>query len=129
MASESVPLIDEFRAALQARDVVRTRVLLATHYEVRGAVNDPIGAFGGRPIAMVKKHLPMVDLLLEYGADLNLKSDWAAGPFGILEWDITPAEAAPLIARGAVVDIFAAAHLGMLDRVRELLDADPSLVS
>jgi hypothetical protein len=27
------------------------------------------------------------------------------------------------------VDIFAAAHLGMLDRVRELIDGDPSLVS
>ena len=30
--------------------------------------------------------------------------------------------------RGAIVDIFAAAHLGMFDRVRSLVSADPSLV-
>ena len=79
--------------------------------------------FGGRPVAKARKNLPMLDVLLEYGADLNLKSNWWAGPFGLLEWDITPEEAAPLIARGAIVDIFAAAHLGMVDRVRELIEA------
>lgn len=31
-------------------------------------------------------------------------------------------------ARGAIVDVFAAAHLGMFDRLRELVDRDPSLV-
>ena len=51
-----------------------------------------------------------------------------AGGFGLLEYDCTPEEAAPLIARGAVVDVFAAAHLGMFDRLRELVDRDPSLV-
>ena len=71
----------------------------------------------------------MIDVLIAHGADLNLKSAWWAGPFGILEHDLTPEEAAPLIARGAVVDIFAAAHLGMIDRVRELLDGDPALVA
>ena len=70
----------------------------------------------------------VIDVLLEYGADLNLKSEWWAGPFGILEYDITPEQAVPLIARGAIVDIFAAAHLDMPDRVRELVEADQSLV-
>ena len=101
------------------------RALLEAHAEVREAINAPIGAFGGRPVSMVRKNLPVLDVLLEYGADLNLKSEWWAGPFGILELDITPEEAAPLIARGAIVDIFAAAHLGMADRVRELVEADP----
>jgi hypothetical protein len=41
---------------------------------------------------------------------------------------MTPERAAPLIARGAIVDIFAAAHLGMFDRVKELVEADPSQV-
>ena len=105
------------------------RTLLETHAEVRAAVNSPIGDFGARPAAIAKKNLPVLDVLLEYGADLNLKSDWWAGPFGLLEWDITPEEAAPLIARGAIVDIFAAAHLGMFARVRELVGSDPSLVA
>ena len=50
---------------------------------------------------------------LRYGADLNLKSEWWAGGFGLLEHGCTPEQAAPLIARGAIVDIFAAAHLGV----------------
>ena len=76
----------------------------------------------------VKKNLPLLDVLLAYGADLNLKSAWWAGGFGLLEYDCTPEEAAPLIERGAIVDVFAAAHLGMFDRLRELVDRDPSLV-
>ena len=59
---------------------------------------------------------------------MNLKSTWWAGGFGLLEYGCTAEEAAPLIARGAMVDVFAAAHLGMFDRLRELIDADPSLV-
>lgn len=108
--------------------MARVRALLEDHAEVRAAVNAPISHFDSRPVVSAKKNLPLLDLLLAYGADLNLKSAWWAGGFGILEYDCTPAEAAPLIARGAVVDIFAAAHLGMFDRVRELVDREPSLV-
>ena len=121
--------LEQFRSALRSGDVDAVRALLETHEEVRAAINEPLGAFGARPVVMARKNLATVDVLLEYGADLNLKSNWWAGPFGILEWDITPEEAAPLIARGASVDIFAAAHLGMAGRVRDLLEADRSLVS
>ena len=86
-------------------------------------MNEPIGHFDSRPVASAKKNLPLLDVLLAYGADLNLKSAWWAGGFGLLEYDCTPEEAAPLIERGAVVDVFAAAHLGMFERLRELVDA------
>jgi ankyrin repeat protein len=121
--------VEQFRNALHAGDAALVRALLEQYPEVRAAVNQPIGPFGSRPASMARKHLPTLDVLLEYGADLNLKSDWAQGPFGLLEHGITPEEAAPLIERGATVDIFAAAHLGMFDRVRALVDAEPSLVS
>jgi hypothetical protein len=120
--------LEQFYSGLRAGDVEQVRSLLEAHEAVRAAVNATGGPFGGRPVMMAKKNLPLLDVLIQYGADLNLKSDWWAGPFGILEWDITPEEAAPLVARGAIVDIFAAAHLGMFDRVRELVDGDPSLV-
>jgi len=122
------PPIEQFAAALRDGDIERVRALLAAHAEVRAAINSPIGPFGSRPAAMVKTNLPLLDVLLAHGADLNRKSDWWAGGFGLLESDCTPEQAVPLIARGAVVDVWAAAHLGMHDRVRELLDADPSLV-
>jgi ankyrin repeat protein len=120
--------VERFLAALHAGDVERVRELLEEHAEVRAAVNEPIGPFGSRPANSAKKNFPLLDLLLAYGADLNLKSAWWAGGFGILEYDCTPEEAAPLIARGAIVDVFAAAHLGLFDRLRELVEGDPALV-
>ena len=120
--------VEQFRSAVQSGDVETVRALLERHADVRASVNAPLGAFGGRPVTMARHNLPVIAVLLEYGADLNLKSEWWAGPFGILEYDITPEQAVPLIARGAIVDIFAAAHLDMPDRVRELVEADQSLV-
>src|SRR5689334_8227559 len=127
-ASTRTP-VEEFVGALHAGDLERVRTLLETHADVRAAVNEPISYFNSRPIARATKNLPLLDLLLSYGADLNLKSTWWAGGFGLLEIGVTPQEAAPLIARGATVDVFAAAHLGMFDRLRKLVDADPSLIS
>jgi ankyrin repeat protein len=122
--------LQQFYRALRVGDAEYLRTLLEAHAEVRAAVNSPTpNSFGSRPASIARKNLPVFDVLIEYGADLNLKSDWWAGPFGLLEHDITPEEAAPLIGRGAVVDIFAAAHLGMMDRVRELVEQDPSVVA
>src|SRR6185436_11412547 len=128
MAVAAKTLVDQFRSALHADDTEAVRALLEAHEEVRAVVNAPISFFKSRPVARARKNLPMLDVLLAYGADLNLKSDWWAGGFGLLEEGITPEQAAPLVARGAVVDVFAAAHLKMFDRLRELVDGDPSLV-
>ncbi len=120
--------VEQFLIALHNGDAERVRELLERHAEVRAAVNEPISHFDSRPVARATKNLLLLDVLLQYGADLNLKSAWWAGGFGLLEYDCTPEEAAPLIARGAVVDVFAAAHLGMFDRLRELVDREPALV-
>ena len=120
--------VEEFREALYAEDVQRVRALLERHAEVRQAVNAPIGHFDSRPVMAAARNLPLLDLLLAHGADINLRTAWWAGGFGVLEYDMTPEQAVPLVARGAIVDVFAAAHLGMLDRLRELVERDPSLV-
>jgi hypothetical protein len=127
MARSQTPL-ERFVDALHHQNVDEVRQLLASYPEVRAAINEPISYFESRPVARATKNLPLLDVLLEYGADLNLKSAWWAGGFGLLEHGITPAEAAPLIVRGAQVDVFAAAHLGMFDRLRDLIERDPSLV-
>ena len=120
--------VEQFVTALHAGDVARVRTLLEAHAAVRAAVNAPISYFNSRPVMRAMKNLPLLDVLLAYGADLNLKSAWWAGGFGLLEYDCTPEEAAPLIARGAIVDVFGAARLGMFARLRELVEGDPSLV-
>jgi len=120
--------LQQFVSALHAQDVERVRALLEQHAEVRAAVNAPISYFDGRPVMRAAKNILLLDLLLAHGADINLKSAWWAGGFGILESDLTPAQAAALIARGATVDVWAAAHLGMFDRLRELVENDRALV-
>lgn len=120
--------VERFLAALHAQDIEHVRELPVRHPEVRAAINDPISYFDSRPIARATKNLALFDLLVAHGADPNVKSAWWAGGFGLLEYDLTPSEAAPLIDRGVTVDVFAAAHLGMFDRVRELIDANPDLV-
>jgi ankyrin repeat protein len=65
--------------------------------------------------------------LLAYGADLNARTSWDKGGFGALE-QVEPDEAAPLIARGARIDVWAAANLGMMTTLEALIAGDPSLV-
>lgn len=49
-------------------------------------------------------------MLLAHGADINATSQWEKGGFSLLE-SATPEQAQALMARGAVVNVFAAAHL------------------
>jgi ankyrin repeat protein len=126
-ARDEKAVLAEFRGLVNRGDAAGLAALLEAEPAARGAVNAPVFAFDGRPIHAARAHPAVVDLLLAHGADINLKSAWWAGGFGVLE-TADAATAEFLISRGAVVDVWAAAHLDRLDRVRELLDADPSLV-
>jgi ankyrin repeat protein len=69
----------------------------------------------------------MIDLLLRSGADINARSHWWAGGFGVLD-SCAPEFAPFLIERGAVVDAHAAARLGLFERLKELIAANPDVV-
>src|SRR6266849_5609921 len=71
--------------------------------------------------------MPMTHLLLAHGADLNARTSWEKCGFGVLE-QVNPGQAAPLIARGAGIDIWAAANLGMMVGLATLVARDPSLL-
>jgi ankyrin repeat protein len=73
------------------------------------------------------------DLLLEHGADIDARdmdhrSTPAAWMLARHRGEGRYALASYLVERGASTDIFLAAALGITDRVRELIDADPSLL-
>jgi hypothetical protein len=69
----------------------------------------------------------MLDTLIEFGADLNAKSSWWAGPFGLLH--VLPKDLALYaVQRGAKLDIHSAARLGLKEEVHRLLDENPALV-
>ena len=118
-------------AAIRAHDTAAARSLLETHAELRPLLNQPAAElpFGALPLMPVVQrwHREMVDLLLEFGADINARSDWWAGGFGVLD-TCAPEVAPELIARGAIVDAHAAARLGMMDRLQQLVARDPALV-
>jgi hypothetical protein len=110
----AVPQLAAFSAAVRQGDAARTRRFLAENPDFRDHLNRPLFSFGARPINAARDHIEVVDVLIEYGADINLKSDWWAGGYTVLD-DVDPRLADALIARGAEVDINAAAHLGRLE--------------
>src|SRR4051812_3456633 len=105
------PLLKEFRRGGESGDVAGgggvvggggggVGGLLGGEGVVRENVNAPLFSFGGRAIGAAKGNMAMVDLLLEFGADIHLRSEWWAGSWGILDM-VDAATAEALIARGA----------------------------
>ena len=66
-------------------------------------------------------------MLLEAGADVDLKSDWENGPFTVLDRS-DERTARYLLSNGATLTPNVAARLGWLDELRALVTADASLV-
>jgi ankyrin repeat protein len=118
--------IEEIKSAFCNDDARSVRALLERHPEFKARINDPICAFDAPPITSVRSR-EMLDVLLAAGADINAKSRWWAGGFGLLH-GADPELAAYAIERGAIVDVHAAARLGMLEKLRELIEAEPALV-
>jgi ankyrin repeat protein len=122
--------IQELAAAVRANDSSRVRQVIERYPELTPRLNEPLpdGAFGATPLlaAVHRRNRQMIDVLLRAGADINARSHWWAGSFGVLdgETDLAPF----LIERGATIDIHAAARLGMLGRVEELVSREPALV-
>lgn len=130
-AFDAFDAFDALAAAVRAGDVRRADELLRDNEDLRLRLNEPMpnGGFGAPVLAAAvqAENRQMIDLLLRYGADVNARSHWWAGSFGAL--DICEPSFAPfLIDRGARVDAHSAARLGMLERLEELVRANPELV-
>ena len=119
-------IIEQIKAAFHQDDAAGVRELLERYPELKARINEPLADFDAPAIIHVRSR-EMLDVLLAAGADLNAKSRWWAGGFGLLH-SAHPELAAYAIERGAIVDVHAAARLGMLAKLRELVTADPQLV-
>jgi hypothetical protein len=108
--------IAALREAWVANDAGRVETLLQQFPETKALLHQPLpgSAFGSLAIhdAVHRGNLELVDVLLRAGADINARTQWWAGGFGVL--DGNPRLAASLIERGATVDVHAAARLGMM---------------
>jgi ankyrin repeat protein len=128
--------------AIRERDLPKVRGMLDADPSLLHAGD----ARGNQPIhwVVMTRQIELIDDLLGRGADINARRQDGARPIHLSNGDYsyrgwrdvpketttTPAAVLDhLIARGAYLDIWTAAHLGNLDRVRELLDDDPSLAN
>ncbi len=118
--------LELFKRAFKTDVAIFLRKLLERFPQMKAKLNEPIGAFDSP--AMIHVRSPeMLDALLDAGADINGRSRWWAGGFGLIDC-AKPELAAYAIKRGAVVTAHAAARLGMKDKLRALIAADPKLV-
>lgn len=133
---------DAVAQAIRGHDLPKMRSLLDADPELLRAGD----AAGNQPIhwAVMTRQPDLIDDLLARGADIEAKRPDGARPIQLTngdygfrgwrdvpkDWPVTPAQVlAHLRARGAFVDICTAGHLGEIERVRELLDRDPSLAN
>jgi ankyrin repeat protein len=119
--------VELFKAAVEAGDVDQVRQLFRSHPDLASRINEPMFGFKSPAAHVARTNLDLLDLLLAHGADLNARTGWEKGGFGVLE-QVNPQQAAPLIARGAVIDIWAAANLGMAAELAALIARDSALV-
>jgi ankyrin repeat protein len=128
--------------AIRERDVARMKALLDESPELLHAGDQR----GNQPIhwATMTRQLDLIDLLLTQGADINARRQDGARPIQLTngdyhfrgwrdvptDWPTTPRQVLDhLRAHGAYVDICTAASIGDLERVRTLLDQDPTLAN
>lgn len=130
-ASSTTDPFELLARVVKADDVDAARRILERHAGLVARLNDPMpgGSFGATILAPAvdRQNRAMIELLLAHGADIDQRSHWWAGSFGVLDM-CDPSFAPWLIERGARVDAHAAARLGMLDRLDKLISADPSVV-
>ena len=122
---------EALREAVRQQDASRVQSLLDRHPELRQTINDPLPDYGFGENALFaavqRSDKATIDVLLKAGADVNRRSDWWAGGFGVMD-DCDPSLVDFLVERGAVIDAHAAARLGMAAKLSELIAADPSAV-
>jgi ankyrin repeat protein len=128
--------------AIRGRDIQKVKTLLDEKPERIHAHDEG----SSQPVhwAVMTRQPGMIDLVLDRGADINAQRADGARPLQLTNgdysyrgWRDVPKDtvATPndiylhLLSRGAYLDINMAAQKGNIERVKELLDADPSLVN
>ena len=124
----ALPPVERLKKALRERDTKSLRRVLTQSDEARSAINSPIFGFDSPALVAVADDIDVVDVLLEFGADPNRRSDWWAGGFHPL-YGASGAVAERLLAAGAVPDACAAAHLDRIDLLSRMLADDPGRVN
>ncbi len=128
MNNERESLIEQFKTAVNSYQDETLLQLLEDNPALREHINDPIFEFDSQAIVKVAMNRDMVDVLLNYGADINATTEWWAGGFKPLH-SATGDHAEYLIQRGAKLDIHSACKLDKLDIVQKMVADNPDIVN
>jgi hypothetical protein len=122
---------EALKAAVCDMDAARVQELLARYPQLREKIDDPLPDYGfgthALYAAVQRSDRATIDVLLGAGANINKRTEWWAGGFGVLD-DGHPDLLDFLLERGATLDAHSAARLGLLAKLRELVAADPAVV-
>jgi ankyrin repeat protein len=137
-----VPEMAAVVEAIKARDLSQVRALLEKQPDLIRSGDER----ANQPLhwAVMTRQIALIDYLLEHGADINAKRPDGLRPIHLTNgdyhyrgWRDVPSTALQkheiligyLLARGADYDISTACKIGDLNRVRELLGANATLVN
>lgn len=113
--------------AIHGGNAEALRRKLANSEFLRSQINAPVGDYGQRPLHLAANQPAIADVLIEFGADPNLKSEWKNGPYSVLD-GVDEGAVRHLLSRGATLTPNVAARLGWIDELRAMLDGERALV-
>ena len=126
-----------FITAVQDGDIDAVKHLLATDKILAAQIDAPWFSFDAPAIvcAAASGNRELINVLLDAGADIDVKSSWWAGGTSALQHatgsmlNYNKELAEYLIQRGATIDAHAAAGLDMSETLAELIREDPEVVN
>ena len=126
-----------FITAVQDGDVDTVKHLLVTDEVLAAQIDAPWFSFDAPAIvcAAASGNRELIEVLLDAGADIDVKSSWWAGGTSALHHvtgsmlNYNRELAEYLIERGATIDAHAAAGLDMFEELAELIRKDPEVVN
>lgn len=127
MLDRDSDLANLFVAAVHRKDATKVDRLLTEVNGLSEAIDQPWCHFDSPPIVASKQNRQMVEVLLKHGADINARSAWWAGGFGVLD-GVDRNTFDFLVGHGAKPDIHAWSAQGVAAEVQRCIDENPSLV-
>ncbi len=109
---------EALKAAVCDSDAARVLEILGRYPELRTMIDDPLPGYGFGQHALFaavqRSDRATIDVLLRAGANIQKRTEWWAGGFGVLD-DCDPGMLEFLLDRGALLDAHSASRLGMMN--------------
>ena len=124
--TDTESLKTRFVELLEREDAEGLRSFISEYKDAEILLDLPLFSFGAPAVVYARNNLPLVDILLEFGANINARSEWEPGSYGVLnETKANVVDA--LVERGAEWDIHAAVEHSRTDLVLKFLEDEKAV--